>query len=331
MDNPSFKLKDMRDIFKVTDPTANAKGDTVFMLPTEKLFPFKSHPFKLYSEQRFDDMVESVKANGILLPIIVRPLDDFNYEILSGHNRVEAAKAAGLENVPAIVRDGLSDDEALLVVTETNLIQRSFADLSHSERALTLSMHHGAIKKQGRRSDLIKEIENMLEASNINDSGTLSPMVTKLRTDAKLAQDYGLDRGTVARYLRVSKLIDALKERLDNGEVALRAAVTISYIPREEQEIIEDILDSSHYKLDMKKADALRNSSAKKPLDHETVEQILSGTKKPRATRAPAFKLKPKIVSRFFTPEQKADEIEATIIEALDFFYAHKKKENGEE
>jgi ParB family chromosome partitioning protein len=187
-------------------------------------------------------------------------------------------------------------------------------------------MHHDAIKKQGRRTDLIQEIENMVNASNINDFETLSPLVTRLRTDGKIAQDYGLDRGSVARYLRVNKLTDTLKERLDNGEIAIRAAVTLSYLHREEQQIIDDVLDSSHYKADMKKAEALRAASEKKPLDHEMAEQILAGTKKTRAAKPAAFKLKHKIVSKYFSPEQKPDEIEATIIEALEYYYAIKNQ-----
>jgi ParB family chromosome partitioning protein len=270
-------------------------------------------------------MVESIRENGVIIPIIVSPIDDFTYEILSGHNRVEAAKAAELEYIPAIVRENLSAEEALLIVTETNLIQRSFSDMTHSERAVTLSMHHDAIKRQGRRSDLIREIDNMLNASNTNALETSSPVEKKLTSMEEIGQNYALSKESVARYLRIDKLINELKARLDDGEIALRAAVTVSYLASAEQEMVEDVLDSSHYKLDMKKAESLRAASGKKPLDHEAVEQILAGTRKPRAARPPAFKLKPKIISRYFAPEQKPDEIEATIIEALDFYYAQKK------
>ena len=330
-DTPTFQLKNIRDInkgmFKSTDPSAKSKGDPVINLALDKLAPYEKHPFKLYTGQRFDDMVESIKANGVIVPIIVRPIDDENYEILSGHNRVAAAKEAGLETIPAIVRENLADEDALLIVTETNLIQRSFADLTHSERAVTLSMHHEAIKKQGRRTDLIIEIENMVNASNISALETFSPLAKKLRTNEEIGEKYGLSKDNLARYLRINKLIIPHKDRLDNGELAIRAAVTLSYLSDEEQQIIDDILDSSHYKVDMKKADALRLASEKKPLDHETVEQILAGTKKPKPTRPTAFKLKPKIISRYFKPDQKPDEIEATIIEALEYYYAHINQE----
>lgn len=129
----------------------------------ENLILFKNHPFTLYEGQRFTDMVESVCANGVIVPIVVRPAsEEGKYEILSGHNRVEAARIAGVDSIPAIVRTGLTEEEAMLIVTETNLMQRSFADLKHSERAIVLATHYEAMKKKpGYRSDLIAEIEEL--------------------------------------------------------------------------------------------------------------------------------------------------------------------------
>jgi len=343
MAESSFRLKSMADMFKPTDPlmtkgnadnedsikpinNAEDAGIAICNLPLNRLCPFKNHPFRLYTGQRLDDMVESIKASGVLIPILVRSQEDFTYEILSGHNRTEAAKTAGLETIPAIVLANLSESEALLIVTETNLMQRSFADLSHSERAVTLAMHHDAIKQQGRRTDLIQEIENMLNTNETNDSDTSSPMAKKLTTIDKIGSEYAMSKDTVARYLRINKLIMAHKDRLDNNDLALRAAVTLSYLSQDEQHIVDDILDASHYKLDMKKAEALRTASTKHKLIHEEVEQILAGRKKPRAVRSPAMKLKPKLIAKYFTSEQKPDEIEATIIEALDFFYAHREQ-----
>ncbi|MDR2089136.1 MAG: ParB N-terminal domain-containing protein [Clostridiales Family XIII bacterium] len=319
-----FKLRSFGDIFTPTEPGAKSNGDPVRNLPLERLQPYKKHPFRPYEGQRFDDMIRSIRENGVLAPIIVRPVDDLNYEILSGHNRTKAAKAAGLERIPAIVREGLTDGEAMLIVTETNLLQRSFADLSHSERAVTLSMHHEAIKRQGRRTDLVREIENMVGGGNGKVSETSVPLEQKSNARERMAREYGLDSGVIARYLRIEKLIGPLKTRLDDNEFALYAAVALSYLTQDEQRTVDDVLDASHRKLDIKKAEALR---AAKNLDRETAERILAGEKRPRAAKAPAFKLKPKIVSRYFTPSQKAAEIEAIIIEALEFFYAHKNPE----
>ncbi|MDR1208797.1 MAG: ParB N-terminal domain-containing protein [Clostridiales bacterium] len=324
MAEATFQLKNMRDIFRATDPLAKPQGDPVYNIALAKLRPFESHPFKLYSGQRFEDMAQSVRANGVLVPIIIRPQGEFNYEILSGHNRVEASRAAGLETIPCIIRDGLADDEALLIVTETNMRQRSFADLTHSERAAAISAHYDAIKKQGKRTDLIVEIENMFKASNNADSETYVGFQQKLNARDKTASDYGLNSNTIVVYLRVNKLNPALKERLDNGCFSVNAAVSLSYLSDNEQRVVDDILDSGNYKLDMKKASALRAASAKNRLDHKEAEQILAGKKKPKSVRQEPFKLKPKIISRYFGAATKPDEIEETIIAALEFYYKTK-------
>ena len=129
------------------------------------LVPFANHPFEQYEGQRFTDMVESIRANGVHVPIIIRPTTDDKYEILSGHNRVAAAQEAAFESIPAVIREGLTEEEAMLIVTETNLIQRSFADLKHSERAIALATHYAAMKKKsGYRSDLLEEIETLTSA-----------------------------------------------------------------------------------------------------------------------------------------------------------------------
>jgi ParB family chromosome partitioning protein len=181
------------------------------------LFPFKDHPFKLYKkdEQRYIDMLESVKAHGVLVPIIarLRKGSNLHYEILSGHNRVEAAKVAGRKEVPVFVQEGLTDEEALLVVTETNLIQRSFADMKPSERALALTRQYEAMMhKSAYRRDLLREIDGLLGA----------PVGHRMRTRDKLSDQQSLGKTTVARYLRVYKLIAPLQERLDNDEIGLK-------------------------------------------------------------------------------------------------------------
>jgi len=298
-------------MFVAADPVSVSEAPgNIFNLSIDKVFPYKAHPFKLYEGQRFSDMVESIKAYGVLLPIIVRPIGNSAYEVLSGHNRVKAAKAAGMDTVPAIVREGLADDEALLIVTETNLLQRSFADLSHSERALALSTHYDAIKKQGRRTDLIKDIENMLKAPDINVSETSTPVAYRLTSAEVIGEKYSMSHDNVARYIRINKLIDPIKERVDDGEIAVRSAVSLSYLPESQQGIVEDVLGDGNYKIDMNKAEALRLASEKKPLTHEAAEQILAGTKKPRQPQTSGFKLHSQIVTMYFRPEQKKAEIE---------------------
>ena len=311
----------------------NAKVYQIQNIQITKLQPFRNHPFKLYEGQRFDDICDSIKENGVLLPIIVRPVEDGNYEILSGHNRTEAAKAAGLTVVPAIIRENLTDDEALLIVTETNLIQRSFADLSHSERAVILTTHYNTIRLQGKRTELMNEIDDLFnnpeKISNNADFEAVSQVGKKVNSMVKLGEDYGLSKNSVARYLRINMLIDPLKIRLDGKEFGLIPAVEVSYLTCEEQDDLNMLLDSPIYKLDMKKAAQLREFSAKKTLDTDTIEEILAGLVKKRRSNAPKIvmvKLKPKKLAKYFTAEQKSDEIEAEIFEALAFYRANKPK-----
>jgi ParB family chromosome partitioning protein len=268
------------------------------------LVPFKDHPFELYEGQRFDDMVKSVQANGILVPIVVRPAANGQFEILSGHNRVAAAKETELTEVPAVVREGLTDEEALFIVTETNLIQRSFADLKHSERAVALATHYNAMKKKsGYRSDLLGEIEEL----------TSSPLAKRFTMD-KVGEQYGLSKDTIARYLRVDSLIDSLKERLDNGDIALRVAVTLSYLRRKEQEIVGSIL-SDGKKMSIKQANMLREESEKSELSKVTIKRMLEHGFFPAKVKP--IKFSGKFLSQYFSEGQSAEEIESVIKEAI--------------
>jgi ParB family chromosome partitioning protein len=261
-----------------------------------------------------------------MLPLIVRPIDkNINgqeYEILSGHNRANAARIAGLDRVPVIIKDRLTDEEAMLIVTETNLRQRSFADLSHSERASVLTEHYNAIKQQGKRTDLLSEIEMLSNADNFNEKATSSQFATKFRTDDKVGENYNLSKDKVARYIRIGQLINELKERLDNGEIPFIAAVDISFLKAGEQELLEELLqDNPSYKLDIKKADMIKSLSLGRSLTEERISEILSGKYfKSNKPKSKAIKIKPKLLKRFFNEEQPA-EIEKIIEEALEFYF----------
>ena len=153
------------DKTKMSD-VPSEKTDGTTSLKLEDLIPFRNHPFKLYEGDRFNDMVESIKQYGVIVPIVVRKVDN-KYEILSGHNRVNAAKEAGLTEVPTVIKEGLTEEEATLIVTETNIMQRSFSELAHSERATVISTRHSAMKNQGVRTDLLNEIEKLSKAPNL--------------------------------------------------------------------------------------------------------------------------------------------------------------------
>lgn len=139
------------------DESPPDKQDGPTELKLEQLVPFHDHPFKLYEGERFNEMVESIKNYGVIVPIVVQK-KGLKYEILSGHNRANAAREAGLTQIPTVIKEGLTKEEAILIVTETNLMQRSFTDLVHSERAAVISTRHEAVKSQGVRTDLLNEI-----------------------------------------------------------------------------------------------------------------------------------------------------------------------------
>ena len=289
----------------------NRKTTSAIVLENlDSLIPFANHPFTLYEGQRFTDMVESIHANGVLVPIIIRPSsqEKGKYEILSGHNRVAAAKEAKVNAIPAIIKKGLTDEDALLIVTETNLLQRSFADLKHSERAVALSTHYEAIKKKpGYRSDLIDEIEKLSGA----------PVGHRMKSRDQLGEQYGLGKTTIARYLRINKLIQALKERLDRNEIGMHVAETLSFLKVEEQEIIEELLVNGQ-KINIKQADELKKKSQNDRLTNACVQEILNSNYVTSKNRP--IKLSEQFLSKYFKPEQSTDEIENIISAALDYY-----------
>jgi len=275
-----------------------------------QLVPFTNHPFKLYEGQRFTDMVESIRANGVITPIIVRPATDGKYEILSGHNRASAAKEAGLENIPAVVYEGLSDDEAMLIVTETNLVQRSFADLPHSERAVALSIHYDAMKKKsGYRTDLITEI----------DSLTCAPVGHRTRTRDKLSEQYGLSKNTVARYLRINKLSSALKQCLDSGNIGMRVAEALSYLRLNEQEIVEEVLAVGK-RITIKQADSLEKASQEGVLSNELIMETLEA-KSDSTTYIEPVVISSEFLAQYFTKGQSNQKIKKILDKALVMYF----------
>lgn len=314
----------------LTEDINNPGSKEIESLPVNSLIPYHEHPFKLYEGERLSDMVRSIKELGVLLPIIVRPLsaDNETFEILSGHNRANAAKTAGLSEVPVVIKYGLTDDEAKLIVTETNLVQRSFADLSHSERAIALKYHMESISKQGKRTDLINEIKKLANTDKIGENSTSYQFDTKSRSNEKTGEKYGLSSASVARYIRITYLISPLQNRVDSEEIPFISAVTISYLSSDEQHMLNSILDKTAYKISLAKAEVLRGFSEDKRLTNEKIEQILLGRldKKPKPKSLPAIKIKHKIYAKYFHADTKQSEIEATIDKALaEYFNNHNK------
>lgn len=179
-----------------------------------RIHSFANHPFKVLDDDKMDDLVESIKQNGVLTPVLVRPDKNNSYEMISGHRRMHAAIKAGLETIPAIVRD-MEDDEAIVIMVDAN-IQRE--ELLPSEKAFAYKMKLGAMKRQGTRSDL-----------------TLSQNETKLRSDSELSKQVGESRAQIQRYIRLTELIPDLLETVDSKKLNFTTAVDISYIDKQVQ------------------------------------------------------------------------------------------------
>lgn len=190
-DNPKPRLKNLDDLFDlnggvnpleqiapILEAAPNSKR-TVASVAINDLIPFDGHPFRLYDGERLDDMAESIRANGVLVPIIVRRTPA-GLVILAGHNRVNAANQAGLSEVPAIVLNNISDDDAMVYVIETNLIQRSFADMAHSEKAAVIALHHSKMFSQGKRNDILEQIKMLENPHEYRADGTIGQVDQKL-------------------------------------------------------------------------------------------------------------------------------------------------------
>lgn len=250
-----------------------------------KLIPFREHIFSLYEGERLDNLVASIKQLGVLNPVICRPFGiTGNYEILSGHNRVNAAKLAGLTEVPYTSVFPESDEEAMLIVIESNFMQRSLEEMKISERAKSIAKWHSCLKKQGQRTDLISEIERVkaLENSAENESD-FCPSNTDENKDSELlctgCTNENLSPRSIYKYLRISQLSDPILERMDKFEISIKAAVELSYLSGEQQETLEIVLSANeNVRVTERLAKELRKCSESNKLsDVSAIEKVLSG------------------------------------------------------
>lgn len=270
--------------------TPDVMKNSVRDIPIEKLVPYKDHCFRLYESERLDDMVRSVQNYGIMVPIIVRNVPDSDtYEILSGHNRVNAAKIAGKKNVPALVKENLPDEFASVYVIESNAMQRGFKELRISEQALAVEMIYKrlkdsvAIRAIEKEFSVLEGVKSPMDTCNdSNKNEVKSPMDTCEKVDnlKGAAEEYGLSRASIARLLRINKLSDELKAMVDEGNIKLRPAVELSYIPKEMQDMLVKVMSQQEVSvIDMKMAKQMREiaSSYASPSE-ELIAEVLCGT-----------------------------------------------------
>ena len=299
--------------------TPQAVKNSVQQIPCDMLRPYHAHKFSLYTGERLDDMVESVKENGVLTPIVVQPVAD-GYEILIGHNRWNACKIAGIQTIPAIVKEGLTEDEAEMYVVESNLIQREFGSLKISEQAEVIAMRYNKMFSQGKRNDIIRELQ-MIENPEIAEDTTKT-------SREKVGDEYGLSRNSVARLIRISKLIDVLKTYVDSGTIAVRTAVNLSYLSAETQQDIADFLEE--YKVDMKKSELLKaNADEDGNVEYDKIAEIIVGESQ-EIPKPKSVKISHDTFSRYFEVGTKPKKITETIEKALAFYFANAEQEESE-
>lgn len=280
----------------------------------DMLVPYHNHKFSLYSGERLDDMVNSIKKNGILIPIIVQPADNGNYEILIGHNRWNSAKLAGLASVPCIVKSGLTNEEAEMYVIESNVMQRGFNNLKVSEQAEVLKMRHSKMFSQGKRNDIIRELKQ-LESSDGTSSVDTKSEKGKTTMD-KVSDEYEISRATVARLLRVTKCCDNIKLWIDKALISIRVGVDLSYLTEEEQELVAQ---ADPKRLNMKVSSQLKECAG--TLSEEDIDEIINGRNEEISKKPKSVKIEYDSYSRFFPDGTKSDEIQNTIIKALEAYF----------
>lgn len=304
---PKRKIFDAVDMMTADMPQVET-GNGLQSLPVDMIEPFRDHPFHLYEGERLDDMVESIREHGVLNPVIVRKKGK-GYEMLSGHNRQNAAKLAGLTEIPAIVKEGLTDAEAYVYVIKTNVIQRSFTDLAPSEKAAVLSTRYEKVISQGRRNDILHEIEEI---------GTCGHDVHKSRSRDGIGEEYGMTGRNIARYMRVDKLIRPFKDRLDAGELTLTAAVELSYLPESEQTVVAE----TGSVVNEKAAKAIRAAAGE--LTEDKLEEILHPSRASAPAKAVSIKIPAEAEEKYFSG-MKAKERTDLVMKALDAWYAGKE------
>ena len=305
----NIELASFDSIFS-TEETRQGGNQRIQQLPLSELVPFKDHPFRVVDDDRMKETVESIREYGVLVPIIVRPLDDGSYEIVSGHRRKRACELAEVEEIPAIVRD-LDDDEATIIMVDSNL-QRE--NILPSERAKAYQMKLEAIRRRAGRP--VKE-----QAENSSQIGTHLP-----RADEIVAQDAGTSRNQVQRFIRLNELSEPLRDKVDNGELGFTPAVELSFLKPQEQEWVERALDETQQTPSLSQAQRIKQESKEGTLTEDTVHKIISEEKKPLYN---SVTLSHDTLKKYFPKSYTAKQMENVIIRLLDSWL--KKRQQAQE
>ena len=265
------------------------------VLKTKDLYPFPDNPFHVVEDETLSELAESIKEFGIVTPIITRPKEDGNgYEVIAGQRRVRASELAGINTVPAFVLP-LDRDRAIITLVDSNL-QRE--NILPSERAFAYKMKSEAMKRQGFRTDL-----------------TSSQVVTKLRTDDKVAQGFGVGRMTVQRFIRLTELIPPILQMVDEGKIALTPAVELSFLKKDEQENLFTTMESEEATPSLSQAQRMKQLSQTGRLDMDAIFAVMTEEK---ANQKETLKIKTDKLRKYFPKGTTPKQMEDTIIKLLE-------------
>ena len=265
------------------------------VLKTKDLYPFPDNPFHVAEDETLSELAESIKEFGIVTPIITRPKEDGDgYEVIAGQRRVRASELAGINTVPAFVLP-LDRDRAIITLVDSNL-QRE--NILPSERAFAYRMKSEAMKRQGFRTDL-----------------TSSQVVTKLRTDDKVAQGFGVGRMTVQRFIRLTELIPPILQMVDEGKIALTPAVELSFLKKDEQKNLFATMESEEATPSLSQAQRMKQLSQSGRLDMDTIFAIMTEEK---GNQKETLKINTSKLKKYFPKNTTPKQMEETIIKLLE-------------
>ena len=274
-----------------------------------KLKEFENHPYKVKHDDEMEMLIESIKEHGILSPIIARPLENDEYEIISGHRRLFASKRAGLAEVPALVIE-MDRDNAAIALVDSNLHRDN---ISPSEKAFAYKLKMEAMSRQGHRTDLT--------------SGQLVPKSDDNRTSAEIGEPYGESYKTVQRYIRLTYLHPKLLEYVDEGRIAFTPAVELSYLNDIEQQDLIQTIESEDCTPSLSQAVRMKKLSQAGELDDDKILEIMSEEK---ANQKERIKIPTEKLRKYFPKNYSTSQIEEAIIKMCEANYKRRQKQQPE-
>ena len=305
IDSGNLALKGLDDLFSTEENRQEEQREQVQQIPIDALHPFTNHPFKVLDDEAMTRTVESIAQYGVLAPLIARPRPDGDgYEIISGHRRQYAAKLAGLDTLPVIVRQ-MSDDAAVILMVDSNL-QREH--ILPSERAFAYKMKLEALKNQGARSDL-----------------TSPQVAAKFRSDDAVAKDQGISGDTVRRYIRLTNLVPELLDMVDEKKIAFNPAVELSYLDESQQRDFLEAMDGTQNAPSVSQAQQLKKMAQCGEFTYEKAFDILGQEKK---SEQDTVTIKNDILRKYFPRSYTPRQMEEKIIQLLDAWQKKQQRRN---